>query len=1021
MPVQVKDPTDIQSAYDEAADPTARTSSALSNAEASTSDKSYVDSGLDQAEAYANDPANHVKEGEETGASSGNWAVNRSGSSKGGSSLSRGQKLLKGVKKGGPFGAIVGVLVGGASVVSFLGGPGLLIVNFAEVLTDKLNYQLGVMDARYSKIVEAKLKNTTSGVCTSATSRLCKYSTFSDKEIAKFEKAGLKVNKSGSSITGRTKISSFEIEVGGVPKTITAADFKSALKNIPEFKSAMKSAYNMKYIGTSDSIFSKMMSHFKTSKAKPFSDTAADDDARATELDEKTKNGVQEADLNAANICDKAGECNEDDEARNNSGAKNATEAVDDAASNSDSVANRVLNEATDTAAEATEKTGEKIAKDVEAIAAKAGAKTAWDAGSSTIKITGIADNVCMVYGWVKGFSFAAKAIRAAQIARYAMMFLSTASMIKAGVAKAEDVSYLGNLMTKVVTANGKKTKAATDSIGYRSLAFGDTGATNSSLNAVAGASFPPLIQNAIDFVINAIGRNGIDQTCHVLANPFVQAGSLIVGIASFFAGVGEVKFTAQMVIAPVIALIGAFLPTMLGEILAGKVVTTSTFGEVTGDLIASGAGGLLSKSSSMGGGAILSRSQAVAYMQYQNQVAADYADYERQTTSPFDASNPNTFLGSIYTQFTPYLSQMSSVTGAMSNIGSIVLASVSNVLSPTTSAASATTYDACTDMVVTDLDMATDIFCNPVTGIPTEYLNEDPETVFTHLQSAGDIDSDGNPISQRYKDLITNCIDREAPYGVSNTDEVDNTGTCFINDQTTAEMYLFRADSRIIDGIEGDISTGSDEEGTGDDPSYSTPAGTCPAGTDIVSGIGTGWAEDGTEKNITLCSIPNTSAQINPGWTNKKYQGTSSKGISKIVVNNDAAASLLKAATKYKQETGNKLSASVGYRSVYEQCSFFMNGKNTPSVNQRKYYNKYCKPNTSWLKYPTGNWTTPVVISNHMMGKSVDFTAASEKWLRSCVHDSTDGKSDNRCYGFYDDVFQSEQWDSGHFTYAPK
>lgn len=974
MPVQVKDPADIQSAYDEAADPTSRTSSALSNAESTASDGSYVDSGLDQAEAYANDPANRVKEGEETGASSGGWAVNRSGGSKGGASLSRGQKLLKGVKKGGPFGAIVGVLIGGASVVSFFGGPGLLIVNFAEVLTDKLNYQLGVMDARYSKIVEAKLKNTTSGVCTSATSRLCKYSTFSDKEIAQFEKAGLRVNKSGSSITGRTKVDSFEIDIGSETKKITASEFKSAMKEVPEFKSAMKSAYNMKYIGTSDSVFSKMLSHFKTSKAKPFADADADDDARAAELEEKAKNGTPEADLDTAKACVKADSCTDIENERNKARAANAAEAVGEATENADSAANRVLRGADELI------DGAASASDVEAVTkiAKNAAGDAWKGVSSIAKITGPVDNVCMVYGWVKGFSYAAKLIRYAQVARYAMMFLSTASMIKAGVAKAEDVSYLGNLMTKVVTINGKKTKAATDSIGYRSLAFGDTGATASSLNAVAGASFPPIIQNAINGVLSIIGSKGkLDDVCHILANPFVQLGSLVVGIASFFIGAGEVKLTAQAAIAPVVALIGAFLPSMLGEILAGKVVTASTFGEVTGDLIASGAGGLLSKSSSMGGGAILTRSQAVTYMQYQNQVAADYADYERQTTSPLDASNPNTFLGSIYTQFTPYLSQMSSVTGAIGNIGSIVLSSVSNVLSPTTSAASTGTYDSCTDMAVTDLDMATDIFCNPVTGIPTEYLNEDPETVFTNLQSAGDIDSDGNPISQRYKDLITNCIDREAPYGVSDTDQVDNTSSCYINDQTTAEMYLFKADSRIVDGLEDD---GSGD--TAGNPS-SAPSGQCPANTKDY-GTQKGYS-NGKEKDINTCGIIDWPANF-PNSAGEKI----------IEVNADIADKTASMAAALKA-TGYNYTASVGFR-TYDQQQCIYN------------YWKTGKRGCSIFRTKPSDAAAPG-YSNHQMGYSIDVPLAkgskADTWLNAHMSE----------YGFSRDVFKAKGSDYGHIT----
>lgn len=977
MPLQVKDPTDIQSAYDELGDP--HTKSALSDAEARGSDAAYVDSGLDQLEAYANDPANSTAKevGAREGSQSANsaWVDNTSKTPKV-PGLNRGQKFARIAKKGGPFGLIVSVLLGGAGMVSFFGGPGLLIVNFAEVITDKLNYQLGVMDARYTKIVESKLKNSTKGWCTTATSRLCKYSTFSDKEIANFKEAGkgmnLKVNESGTSISGRTKIDSFEIEVDGVAKKITASEFKSSLKSIPEFGNAMKSAYNMKYIGTSDSIFSKMLTHFKTSKTRPFTD-ADNDEGRATEMQEKAKNGSQEADLGAADVCDKAGECDDTEKARNASGANNASEAVENASSNNDSVANRVLAEAGDVATEGTQEAVEEVAEK----AAKVGAKAAWDAGSSTIKITGLADNVCMVYGWVKGFSFAAKAIRAAQIARYAMMFLSTASMIKAGVAEPEDVNYLGNLMTKVTTTDGKKTKAATDSIGYRSLAFGDTGATTSSLNAVAGASFPAFIQGAIDIIINSIGKKGIDQTCHVLANPFVQAGSLLVGIASFFVGVGEVKFTAQMAIAPVIALIGAFLPTMLGEILAGKVVTSSTYGEVTGDLISSGTGGMLSKSSSLGGGSILKRGQAKAYLQHQSTVAAEYAEYERQTTSPFDASNPNTFLGSIYTQLTPYLSQASSVTGAISSIGSIVLSSMSNIVSPKTSAADMDT-SACTDMAIVDLDMATDIFCNPVTGIPTEYLSAEPNDIFERLNTAGLVDAEGNPQGS-YNDFITNCIEREAPYGVSNADQVDNTADCFIDSQTKADMYLFRADGRVIGALE--------EESTSGTPATTpTPSGKCPSGTTKDYGTQKGY-DNGKETDIATCGIIDWPASF-----------ANSAGDKIVEVNATIAEDTVKLAQALK-ETGYNYTASIGFRTNEQQACIY---------KQYTSGKKGCSPfNTR----PSA--AAKPGYSNHQMGLSIDIDGSKGTKLGNWLDDHM------KEYGFSRDVYNSSKTDYGHMTHT--
>ena len=118
------------------------------------------------------------------------------------------------------------------------------------------------------------------------------------------------------------------------------------------------------------------------------------------------------------------------------------------------------------------------------------------------------------------------------------------------------------------------------------------------------------------------------------------------------------------------------------------------------------------------------------------------------------------------------------------------------------------------------------------------------------------------------------------------------------------------------------------------------------------------------------------------------------------------------------KKKYGKNLSASVGYRSVYEQCSFFVHGKNSYGSSQQRYYEKYCKPNLSWLSSPVGNWSTDVIVSDHMMGYSIDFTDQSESWMRQCVHDDTDGKSDNRCFGFWDNVYQTKHWDSAHFTF---
>ncbi len=201
---------------------------------------------------------------------------------------------------------------------------------------------------------------------------------------------------------------------------------------------------------------------------------------------------------------------------------------------------------------------------------------------------------------------------------------------------------------------------------------------------------------------------------------------------------------------------------------------------------------------------------------------------------------------------------------------------------------------------------------------------------------------------------------------------------------------------------------------------------GTCPTpGSTLVEGLTQGFDKDtGEEKTITLCAITGTSAQINATWKNAKYMGAASKGISEIIVNSDAAPFLIAANNKFEEKYGKGLSASIGYRSIYEQCSFFVGGKNHYSTNgdvQKNAYNKYCKPNLSWLKSPLGNWNTNVVISNHMMGYSIDFTDQSEAWMRQCMNGDTDGKKDNRCFGYWDDVNQSGKGDLPHFTFDTK
>ena len=796
MPTKLKREDDIDSAYDY--NPTARS---LSDSEKATSG-SYADAGIDQAEAFANDPANasgDVRD-RETNATddNGGWTVNRT---PGGGAIKQGNRAIKILKKGGPAGAILGILLSLAGLVSFFGGPGLLIVNLAEVMTQKFNYQLASMDVRSDRIMAAKFKNSTTGVCSSVVSIRCKYSTFSKRELDNFKKAGFKVETDGKSISGRYKITSLELESG---KPIAAKDFANELKNNPNFKTAMKRAYNPKFIGMGDKIFNRVARIMGINKAKPFDDNATDKE-RAAAVEDQTKNGSSSADgIN----CDE--KCTDEEKAKNRA-AQQANDLGDGASDG--------LNQGAEILAEA---------DDIEEAASKGALSSVGGTAASIIKITGPVDNACMVYGWVKTISMTAKAIRSVQMARYAMIFLKTASMIKAGVAQPKDVEYLGTLMTKVTKdSKGKLSKSATDSFGYRYAAFGDKGIDMAASPYIAGASFGGKIQTAVDTILKLLpgDKKSADKTCGVLANPIVQAGSAIVGVVSFFFGVGEVKLTAQAAIAPLIALTGMFLPAMIGDILGGNLVGTNTYGEATGNIITAGSGGMLSKVASNGGNAIMHPSDAKSYMQLQDTVLADYANYDRQTLSPFDTSSPNTFLGSIYTQLAPYISQSTTSTyGALASIGTLVGSTFANIATPKTFADDAQSFTECSDSSYRDMDIATDPFCNPVVGIPPKYLGDDPNTINDRLLAQGLIDEEtGEPKGETYLNLVKDCIERQDPYASSADGEEDHTDTCFIDSQQKADMYVHYIDQRNLDAMEnglpnpgGDVSSDSSQTATG-------------------------------------------------------------------------------------------------------------------------------------------------------------------------------------------------------------
>ncbi|MEI7539768.1 MAG: hypothetical protein WCJ36_03330 [Candidatus Saccharibacteria bacterium] len=725
----------------------------------------------------------------------GPWANNVSGAT---SDKSRSGGRFKFAKKKGPLTAIILTLVGGGIGIGGLLSPGLLLVQIKEAMVGKFNTQLASMDVRTTKLLT---KKTTAGICGTVITIQCKYSTMSEKQVANFEKAGIKVASEEKTIFGRTKPTSFEFE----GKTIKASEFTSTISKDLKFRSAVKLAYNPKFAGFVDSIWNKVSTKFRISKA-------AEDLSGATD-DEKLKKVQEEVKVGSSNLEDiKVG-------AQKPDGTLYTEEEV--------KAAKAVVAEVEELTEDGTVSAASKFLKPT---------ATAINA----IKISGVADTACMVYNTVKATSIAAKAVRTLQLARYAMLFLGVADQIKAGTAKADDVSYLGKVLTTETKDESGALKSATDSFGYKYAAYNEVGTMpTSATRFMAGGGLAGKMSNVMS-LINSSTNNAPESTCKFLSNPFIQIGSFIAGALAWLGAETVVLGAwdiAKLVGMGALTVASYALPSILDDIIAGVLVDKTTVGEDAGDAITSGASGIMGTSAKYGGNSPMTPTEAAAYGNLTQSIVAQYNRDDSMNSNQFDITNDNTFLGKIVTILTPYISKMSSLSGVLNSVMSVTTGSIAVISSPITKASSSAEYSMCQDIDYRKLNIATDPYCNVIYGIPPSALQMDPIDVANYLINIKDpsdpsgmatlpqIDSaTGSPIDIYNSYFIPNCINREIPLGTSENDTDDGANCSFGKDilirsgGTRADgssypavyvnnkyFYVHYIDQRVDSGMDGE------------------------------------------------------------------------------------------------------------------------------------------------------------------------------------------------------------------------
>jgi hypothetical protein len=622
------------------------------------------------------------------------------------------------MKKRGPLGAIITLVLGGGIGVSVFFGPSLLLIQIQEALVGKFDTQNTSMTIRTNKVLANKLADQgTQGEC-KAIKIACRFSRPSNKLLGNLEKYGVTaLDKKGNVIKG--KAGAFQTQrpatyvFKGEP--IDAKNFNTFLRDSPTFRSAFVKAYNPRYFALSDRIAKSVAGRFGLSKAGGPLDAKSSAETKA---------------------------------------------AINDSS------------KGPDTGARAAASAGSEAAEEVIEGLIKKQAVKAFDAVGKSGKggLTGlIAGVTCLALDGPKMVTSIARSYQMAQLIAYSYNFLKVGSAMKAS---ATDLSPDVTSTTASILTDTVDGKSALDSAGMKNALFNDViPKDDKSVTRFAPGAAAFL---AVGGIAAATGGDVKKDACEVAVNPVTGAA-----VNAVLVGTGTATFGVTLLAAG-INFAGGIVGSQLVSLAAGPIIEASVpllapaFGDVlaqlmgdltqdisgidAGNALASGASHYFGQTANAGGNVPMSVDDQLAYAGVASSIAAQRAEEDRATLSPFDPTNKNTFVGSMVNKFIPFYASLTSVSGVFSAFTNTTLTTLASSIGGNAYAATDPTaeYTSCPDPSLEKRTeggsvekLAASGSCGLYYGIPVEYLNSiDPTENVNLLESTGDIDREtGEPI----------------------------------------------------------------------------------------------------------------------------------------------------------------------------------------------------------------------------------------------------------------------------------
>lgn len=550
-----------------------------------------------------------------------------------------------------------------------------------------------------------------------------------------------------------------------------------------------------------------------------------------------------------------------------------------------------------------------------------------------------VGTGVCMAIAMPTFVAGTIRAIQLAQVVALASNFiLSSSDMLRAGDADPEQVSAAGKALTDTYPVEGSDVaKSAVDSTILLAATGAAGGAMLKPTKFVPGYALfsNPTIQGANQ--LNAATK----ETCNLINSPqaAIASAGITAAIGAASAGTGAAVLKALQAVGKVAAMFGAIdgLMILLEEtgvlnliadgaynVAAGLIgnIYEDAKGIEFGDALGTGLFAVFSLAALGGGAAVLTKSQARSFNQVAAEVDNEYREEAIATLSPFDTSSQYTFLGNIVSKLALSTAGSSNmISSTISTLGSIVRAPFSLL----NKAASAETdpieakYGYASYFGV-DEDIAITIAGTPGVGMPTQYLDMNPETAYNLVSNSVNaetgepneptplLDNLGIGVNADLNTTIAECADADLESisgctiaaSASQTVESTSCGTegevCGEDDDLSTSSVTVQGDPdearsaalRIyyMDHQIENMLSGNDEEEsstattttaglTVDEPNLFTDSTqvTCAPGTTEVRND-TGY-KSGSPIPVKLCSLPNTKLHNgSPALVNSRASG---------------------------------------------------------------------------------------------------------------------------------------------------